>query len=281
VHVPSPSAAVTPSTANAGRVASSPGSRIDPVTDKRHTKKWVTLDKDRLRAAGYVLPGEQSLVAEEMRVIKRPLLLDAFAGTAPREGRSHVIMVTSALPGEGKTFTAVNLALSLVSEPDIRVLLIDADMAQTSIPGLLGFQAERGLVDVLRDPSIDLADVMVRTNYDNLSILPGGKQIADANELFASARMTQFIGEIARRYNDRVIILDSPPVLARSEPSVLAMHVGQIVFVVQAERTSEVAVREGVGMVSACKKVSLVLNRVATPIGSQQRFGHVSAEAQS
>ncbi len=251
-----------------------PTAREGLAPDKRQTKRLVHLNPDRLRTAGLVVPGEQSSVAEEIRLIKRPLLLSAFSGRASGERRSHLIMVTSSLPREGKTFTAVNLALSMASEPDITVLLIDADMAQPMIPTLLGFEAEKGLADILRNDKIDLADVMVRTNYDNLSIIPAGAQIPDANELFASSRMAKFIGEIARRYSDRVIIMDSPPVLARSEPSVLAMHVGQIAFVVQAERTSEAALREGLAMVNGCKHVSLILNKVGS-LHAGDRFGRV------
>jgi exopolysaccharide/PEP-CTERM locus tyrosine autokinase len=253
-----------------------PAAREGLAPDKRQTKRVVHLNPDGLRAAGLVVPGEQSSVAEEIRLIKRPLLLSAFSGRASGERRSHLIMVTSALPREGKTFTAANLALSMASEPDITVLLIDADMAQPRIPQLLGFEAEKGLADILRNDKIDLADVMVRTNYDNLSIIPAGAQIPDANELFASSRMAKFIGDIARRYSDRVIILDSPPVLARSEPSVLAMHVGQIAFVVQAERTSEAALREGLAMVNGCKHVSLILNKVGS-LYAGDRFGKVGA----
>jgi protein-tyrosine kinase len=244
-----------------------------PVGARRETRRQITIDFDRLREQGFALPVDQTALAEELRLIKRPLLSAAFAQGLTAVENSNLIMVTSANPKEGKTFTAINLALSMASEHDVHVLLIDADVANPSIPGILGFEAETGLIDAVTDASIDLADVMIRTNIDNLIVLPAGRPRPGASELLASARMTRFVNEIAKRYADRLILFDSPPVLARSEAMVLAQHVGQVVFVVEAERTSRTAMSEALGMIGNAKLGGVVLNK--TPqIPLQEGFGY-------
>jgi len=258
-------AAESPAAA-AGRARATPGAA------RRETRRQIAIDFDRLRSQGYALPVDQSALAEELRLIKRPLLGTAFAQGGNAIENSNLIMVTSANPNEGKTFVATNLALSMASEHDVHVLLIDADTANPSIPLVLGFDADSGLIDAVSDASIDLADVMIRTNIDNLIVLPAGRPRPGASELLASARMTRFVNDIAKRYADRVIIFDSPPVLARSEAMVLAQHVGQVVFVVEAERTSRTAMSEALGMIGA-KLGGVVLNK--TPqIPLQEGFGY-------
>jgi protein-tyrosine kinase len=242
------------------------------VAPKRETRRQVTIDFERLTEKGFALPVDQSALAEELRLIKRPLIAAAFARGAHEVENSNLIMVTSANPNEGKTFIATNLALSMASEHDVHVLLIDADVANPSIPRTLGFEAERGLIDVVSDTSVDLADVMIRTNIENLVLLPAGKPRPGASELLASARMSRFVNDIAKRYADRVILFDSPPMLARSEAMVLAQHVGQVVFVVEAERTSRTAVSEALGMIGQ-KLGGVILNK-APQIPLQEGFGY-------
>lgn len=233
----------------------------------------IDIDLNRLRLAGMVVPNsDSSRIAEEFRIIKRPLLLKAFAKGADRLENGHVIMVTSARPDEGKSFVALNLAMSLASEPNLNVLLVDADFHNPTVPLGLDFKSERGLIDALLDDTIDLGDVLLRTNLSNLTILPAGRRHPSATELLASKRMVQLVDEIARRYADRVIVFDSPPVLASSEPSVLALHVGQIAFVIEAEATGRRAVEEALSMVSGCKNISLILNKRRGWMGSEH-FG--------
>ena len=233
----------------------------------------IEIDLNRLRLAGMVVPdSESSRIAEEFRIIKRPLLLKAFAKGSDRIENGHVIMVTSARPDEGKSFVALNLAMSLASEPNLNVLLVDADFHNPTVPLGLDFKAERGLIDALLDETVDLGDMLLRTNLNNLTILPAGRRHPNATELLASKRMVQLVDEIARRYSDRVIVFDSPPVLAASEPSVLALHVGQIAFVVEAEATGRRAIEEALSMVSGCKNISLILNKRRGWMGSEH-FG--------
>jgi receptor protein-tyrosine kinase len=228
-----------------------------------------------LRAAGLVTSyTDRSHIAEEFRLVKRPLLLKAFAQAPDNIENGNLIMVTSSKAGEGKTFCAVSLAMSIAQERDLTVLLIDADVAKPDIPRILGIETQKGLVDLIADDNdnLDLADVLVRTDLENLTILPAGRQHHLATELLASEKMDKFVSDIARRYPDRVIIFDSPPVLMSSVPGVLALHVGQVLFVVEADRTVQPSVDTALGLISSCKDISLLLNK-APQRGNNDRFG--------
>ena len=241
----------------------------------RRTRNRVKLDMESLRASGLVTSyTDRSHIAEEFRLIKRPLLLKAFAEPPDDIVNGNLIMVTSAKAGEGKTFCAVSLAMSIALERDLTVLLVDADVAKPDIPNVLGIKTEKGLVDLIADEhdSLDLSDVLVRTDLENLSVLPAGRQHHLATELLASEKMDKFVKDIAQRYPDRVIIFDSPPVLMSSVPSVLALHVGQVLFVVEAERTVQPSVDSALGLISSCNNISLLLNK-APPGGNNERFG--------
>jgi receptor protein-tyrosine kinase len=239
-------------------------------TDTRRTKRQVEIDFERLSRAGFVTPQRmRTRIAEEYRVIKRPMLQKAFARGANAIPNGHLILVTSSRPGEGKTFTSINLAMSIASERDLTVLLVDADFAKQGVMNTLNLTAERGLSNMLTDDTLDLSDVMIRTSLPNLSILPAGPASPLTTELLASDRMGRLIEDIAARYPDRVIIFDSPPVLASSEPAVLATHVGQVLFVVEADETGESAVREALDLISSCKNIGLVLNKTQSRIGSE------------
>jgi protein-tyrosine kinase len=170
-------------------------------------------------------------------------------------------MVTSSLPNEGKSFTAINLAMSIAMEMDRTVLLVDADVARPSLPRVLGLPEQKGLLDVLQDKSLTLSDVLLRTNVDKLSILMAGTRDAHATELLASEAMGRLLNDLARRYSDRIVVFDSPPLLVTTEARVLATRVGQIVFVVRAEETPQRAVMEALGTIEACPVKLLILNQ--------------------
>lgn len=233
------------------------------------------VDIATLRLNGMITPGVASTpVSEQFRIIKRPLLLKAFPeDRGERAKNANLIMVTSARPGEGKTFTAVNLALSIALERDVKVLLIDADVHRPMAMEVLGVEATIGLTELLTDPTVELSDVLLRaSNVPNLTLLPSGKRDTHATELFASQRMERLIDDIASRYADRIVIIDTPPVLASSEPSVLSLRVGQIVMVVEAERTSRRAVDRSIELISACPNINLILNKSKSKIGADE-FG--------
>jgi exopolysaccharide/PEP-CTERM locus tyrosine autokinase len=172
-------------------------------------------------------------------------------------------MVTSAFPGEGKSFCAINLALSIAAERDHQVLLVDADVARPSIPRELGFSASAGLMNLLLEPgSRDIADVVLRTNIDKLMILPAGRRHELATELLASQTMSRILDDLSARYPDRVIIFDSPPLLMTTESRVLATHMGQILMVVAAGSTPKAAVNDALATIDgAAEVIGLVLNR--------------------
>lgn len=224
--------------------------------------RTVQIDLARLGERGMVTPERpRSAIAEEYRVIKRPLLRNATASGAARIDDGNLIMVTSALPGEGKTFSAINLAISMAMELDYTVLLVDADVSRPSVLGQLGLAPERGLMDVLAGDVTDLSEVLFRTNIEKLSILPAGMPHQRATELLASEAMTQLLEQMAKRYPDRIIIFDSPPLLVTTESRVLATHMGQIVLVVEAERTTHATVRQALATVESCPIKLMVLNK--------------------
>nr|WP_223164799.1 MULTISPECIES: XrtA-associated tyrosine autokinase [Massilia] len=233
-----------------------------PVHAPRRTANQVELDLERMQALGLVTAaGGRTTLVEDFRIIKRPLLKRAFGPRAPGEKPGNLIMVTSSLPGEGKTFCSINLAMSIAMELDHTVLLIDADVARPSVLRTLGLPAHRGLMDILLDDKLDMADVMLRTNVNTLSILPAGSNNPRATELLASQAMSTFVNEIANRYPDRIVIFDSPPLLLTSEAHVLASHMGQIALVVEAEGTTQHAVKESLRQLEGCSNVNLIYNK--------------------
>ncbi|MDD5404047.1 MAG: XrtA-associated tyrosine autokinase [Sulfuricella sp.] len=232
--------------------------------------KQGTINLAKLRQAGIITPDEEKTqIAEEFRLIKRPLIKNAFSQGPESIHNGNLIMVTSALAGEGKTFCAINLAMSIAMERDHTVLLIDADVAKPSMPAYLGLKAERGLLDVLIDDKLELADVMIRTNVDKLSILTAGRRNKHATELLASQSMSELLKDIAHRYSDRIIIFDSPPLLLTSEARVLASQMGQIVLVVAAEKTPQQTVKEALRQIESCDVVNLIYNKASTFLGGE------------
>jgi exopolysaccharide/PEP-CTERM locus tyrosine autokinase len=242
---------------------------------QKSSTRRVELDLARMRDLGMVTAaaGRTSLL-EDFRVIKRPLLQRAFAERAPNDKPGNLIMITSSLPGEGKTYCAVNLAMSIAMELDHTVLLIDADVARPSVLRTLGLPAHRGLMDLLVDDKLDMADVMLRTNVDTLSILPAGTSTPRATELLASSTMTSLVNEIANRYPDRIVIFDSPPLLLTSESRVLASHMGQIVMVVEAQTTTQHAVKEALHQLEGYSNVNLIYNKTREIPGIEETYDY-------
>lgn len=270
-----------PATPESGATdTSTPGRDEQPGTAR--------IDFGHLRRQGLVVPGDQrSTLAEEIRMMKRPLLNNAFGHhSAMRIPRGRLIMMTSALPREGKTFLATNLAISMAMEVDRTVLLVDADVAQPTIPKVLGFQADRGLMDVLTDPDLGIPDVLLRTNIENLSVLPAGRPHGRSTEILASDGMRALLDELHDRYQDRIILFDSPPLLATSEPGVLAAGMGQVVMVVDAERTPAASVENAMQQLAGCDVVLTALNRAPSTPGlgygtgyyHDRSYGEVSHE---
>jgi protein-tyrosine kinase len=228
------------------------------------SRPLLKLDEERLRQAGMVVPDStRSKIKEEYRHIKRPLLMNAAGKGTSVLKHANLIMVTSSHPGEGKTFTAANLALSIAAERDKTVLLVDADVVRPSLGNLLGFSAEKGLVDHLIDPTLDVGELLIKTELPTLTILPAGTPHHLSTELLASTAMQTLTEELSNRYRDRIVIFDSPPLLPTTESCVLAHLMGQIVIVVEAERTTRRDVRESIERLGALPEtaVGFVLNK--------------------
>jgi exopolysaccharide/PEP-CTERM locus tyrosine autokinase len=266
---PAAEAAPAPA-ANAAPVPPVPPAAVAPVLAtlqphhdaSRRTTHTVELDLARMHDVGLVTAaGGRTALVEDFRIIKRPLIKRAFAARKPGENPGNLIMITSSLPGEGKTFCSINLAMSIAMELDHTVLLVDADVARPSVLRTLGLPAQRGLMDILLDDSVDMADVMLRTNVNTLSILPAGTSSPRATELLASHMMKNLVTEIANRYPDRIVIFDSPPLLLTSESHVLATNMGQIVLVVESERTTQHAVKESLRQLDGLSNVNLIYNK--------------------
>ena len=234
----------------------------------------VEINLSRLKAEGFLTPdAPQSQIAAEFRVIKRPIIRNAMGKGGVKVHHGNLVMVTSALPGEGKTFTAVNLAMSMAMEFDSTVLLIDGDVAHPTLPNLLGVPSSPGLLDLLTGDDIDVADALVKTNVEKLSVLPAGSRHSRATELLASEQMASLLRELATRYSDRIIIFDSPPLLATTEARVLATHMGQIVMVVAADSTSQSTVNHALATIDGCEIVLMLLNKaIQSDVGAY--YGH-------
>jgi len=237
-------------------------SRASNTETKLIKPKRLALNFSKLRHYGIITPEDKkTTITEQFRVIKRPLLMNSFSKGAGAIKNGNLIMVSSSLAGEGKSFCAVNLAMSIAMEMDHTVLLVDADVARPMIPKILGLGTDKGLLDVLLDDKLDLSEVLIKTNIEKLSILTAGSQHPNANELLASQTMGLLLKELVHRYEDRIIIFDSPPLLLTSEARVMASQMGQIVLVVEAEKTTQQTVRETLRQIESCEAVNLVYNK--------------------
>ncbi|KKW89640.1 P-loop NTPase [Sphingobium chungbukense] len=226
------------------------------------------VDRIALVEAGYLLPdGPVTAMSEEFRLLKRDLLAE-LAGNV----RGNRVLVCSAHSGEGKSFCAINLALSLAAEKDREILLVDADFGKPGIPEALGLEAGPGLMDALADPAIAIENIVVRTDIPSLSILPAGRRSNNDTEYLASARTEMLLDSLTEGRPDRIILFDSPPLLAASPAAVLAGHAAIALLVVRADRTTESALRDAASLLKGASKVKLLLNGVNFA-NSGRRFG--------
>jgi protein-tyrosine kinase len=222
----------------------------------------VEIDLQRLEDQGFLTPKSRNKrLAEELRVIKRRVLMNAVDLAQKRVDTSGVVLVTSAMPGEGKTFLAVNLAISIAMEIDRTALLIDADAAKAKLTRVLGLRSYGGLADVISGDEPDLHKVLLATNIGRLKILPAGTRHAEMAEYMDSRRTELLIKELALRYPDRIVVVDSPPLLATVEACSLARMVEQVVVVVETERTKRSDLITALNLLEPSKTIGLVLNK--------------------
>ena len=267
-----------PAVPAAAPVVTAPAAPIASMQPRAHhsaATRVAEINRERLAAQNFIVPdGPVSGLSEEFRIVKRQLLLAARGGKGfdalPHGER---ILVCSAHPNEGKTYCAINLALSMASEKDNRVLLVDADFAKPSVLSTLGIESGPGFMDALADDTVEAESFIIETDIEGLSILPAGTRTNQDTEYLAAARTAQIIDDLTRNDPSRIIIFDSPPALAASPASVLALHVGQVLMIVQADETTDSALRDALSLLSGCDHVQLLLNRAKfSPTG--RKFGN-------
>lgn len=222
----------------------------------------LTIDLEELDERGFVsVNNARKVINEEYREIKRKLLRNAFGALSKTLKNSNIIMVSSARPSEGKTFTAINLALSFASEQDKTVLLVDADVLKPNVTRTLRVTPGVGLMEYLLDENKDISDVLYRTNIDKLRIIPAGKTHHLSTELLASERMNETIDEFSNRYPDRIVIIDTPPLIGINESAVLASFAGQAVIVTEEGRTKLNDINNIVDRLNPDMAVGFVVNK--------------------
>ena len=239
-----------------------------PDLAQASSARRILIDRDALRNAGY-LPetAVDRRFASYFRQIKRPLITKVQSAADAAGPSPRVIVMTSALPGDGKTFTSINLALSLAHERDVSVVLVDADIPKPHVSRIFGVDAEPGLTDALASVDLDIESLVLPTDVGNLSVLPAGRGADNATELLASARMGAVLTRLLSRHPRRIVLLDSPPLLVSSEARSLVAIAGQLVMVVRSGRTPRKAVLDALADIGAERPVSLVLNQGPTGFG--------------
>ena len=238
-------------------------------------KKQVKL-LGRLLASNMLVPGSNldREIQDEYRRIKRPLVSNAVGRNKLLVNRGNLILVTSAIPGEGKSYTSVNLALSIAHEMDTTVLLVDCDIAKQGLSRSLGLEGVYGLVDVLEDDNLSIGDVMLHTDIPKLRVVSAGKKQHEyVAELLASQRMADLVNELASRYSDRIVIIDGPPLLPTPQTQIIAGLVGQVVFVIEAGKTPQALVTEALELIPEEQATGLVLNK-NVGLSSRSNYGY-------
>jgi receptor protein-tyrosine kinase len=225
-------------------------------------KHELTLDKIALAERGYLIDnGTRKSIKDEFRKIKRILLNNAFGKAAKTLHHSNLIMVSSAKPNEGKTFVAINLALSIALEQDNTVLLVDADVLRPSVMRELGIEEQLGMIDYLLGQAEQVSDIIYNTDINKLKLIPAGKLHHLSNELLASEKMATLANELATRYPDRIVIFDCPPLIGVTETLVLANLMGQALIVVEESKTSIVDIQAATEHLNENLALGLVLNK--------------------
>lgn len=219
----------------------------------------IKLSFSELRRSRILTPDNlRSNLGFEFRSIKRKLL-----NSANNEGvRTNLVMVSSARPSEGKTFTSVNLAISLAAERDFRVLLIDADVVRPKVTTFFEPVCREGLTDLLKGECGNIANISHRcSDLPNLEVVFAGDADDHSPELLGSRRMSEICKQLSERYAGGIIVIDTPPVLASAETASLAGFMHQIIMVVASGQTTRTQLQAALEQVSVCRNISLLLNK--------------------
>ncbi len=248
----------TSNSTNENNIETQKNNHVDTLRNNRKVKILDTLLEKNMLVPGSAL---DRTIWDDYRRVKRPLVSNASGRNKSLLERGNVILVTSSVPGEGKTYTSTNLALSISQEVDTTVLLIDGDVAKQGISRMLGLEKMSGMVDVLESNELSIGDVMLQTDVPNLTVVPAGMQNEYVAELLASKRMMALVNEMADRYSDRIIVIDGPPLLPTPQTQVLAGLVGQVVFVVEGGKTPQTLVEEALSLIPDEQATSMLLNK--------------------
>jgi protein-tyrosine kinase len=242
---------------------------------RRPPAETIQTSLEALRAGGVVPPEEHvHTLTDQFRRIKWPLLEAAVARDSQSGKPANLIMVTSSVAGEGKTFTSFNLAMSIAREADFTVVLVDADVAKRHATEVLQLTQRQGLNDAIADGTIDPESLVLGTSIPGLSVLPAGRRSNTAPELFASQRMIDIANTLASYDPRRIVLFDSPPLLATNESQVLGKIVDQIVLVVRAESTAQPMVLEAIALLDKSKQIRCVLNQVRASRMTEYYYGY-------
>lgn len=258
----------------AGDAGAPPESEPSPPSPRKSAeRKPVSLDFEALTASGGLAPGaEKTPLGEEYQRIKRRLLGNIVLGAGANGRAANLIMVTSSVPGEGKTYTSINLAMSISFERDHTILVVDTDIMKRDLSRRLNLADRKGLFDYLEGSVTDIADVLYHTNVPNLAVIPCGHFGEASAELLASGRMAALMDEFANRYSDRVVIFDTPPLLAASSAIALAPLVGQLVLVVEAGETRTETVKDALQSLTRASVTGVVLNKAKSNHASNYEY---------
>ncbi|MBJ2130277.1 tyrosine-protein kinase family protein [Alteromonas sp. IB21] len=230
--------------------------------NQRSPLEEFKINFERLDKNGHIsLNGDRKQINEEYREIKRKLLANAFGSLSKTLHNPNIIMVTSSRPSEGKTFTATNLAMSIASEQDKTVLLVDADVLKPNVLNTLGLERRKGLMEYLTGDVDDISDVLYPTNIDKLKIIPAGKSHHLSTELLASQKMHETVDEFANRYPDRIVIFDTPPLIGINESAILANFAGQAVVVVEEGKAKISDIKMSVERLNPDMAIGFVVNK--------------------
>lgn len=237
-------------------------------------KQRIEVDLGLLSTSGIATLNEgESELRDEMRRIKWPILANAFGDQRKDIPRGNVVMVASATSGEGKTFTTINLAMSIAAEKDFDVLLVDGDIAKSHTSELFGLTGFPGVTDYLLGDVSNILDVTVGTDLPGLSLLPAGRADEHASELIASNRMSDLVTELSQLFPNTVVLFDSSPLLQTNESQVLSRHVGQVLLVVAANKTPTAAVKDAVALLGPDVVVNVIFNGMKRLFGQKYSFG--------